>query len=74
MAINFPAYCANCAMGGHQQCTGERTAFGKPCQCGLSDHEPSVKTAAAMRRFMRPDLAKLPDDVLAASWHEATER
>jgi hypothetical protein len=33
-----------------------------------------VETAAAMRRFVRPDLAKLPVEALATQYRKSTER
>lgn len=59
-------YCPPCAMHNHGNCTGV-------CNCATRYHNPDVETAAAMRRYERPDLAKLPVEKLASDWHRKDE-
>jgi hypothetical protein len=47
----------------HVHCVGE-------CACGAREHDPDVDTAAAMRRFERPDQHRLPAEQLATEWRQ----
>lgn len=60
-----PKHCAFCATGNHRHCVGE-------CACGERAHVPDVATAAAMRRYQRPDLVALPDEALATQYRQHT--
>jgi len=62
-----PVYCPACAVHNHGNC---RRA---DCACATRGHVPDVDTAAAMRRYERPDLAKLPTESLASGWHRKDE-
>jgi hypothetical protein len=59
-------YCPPCAMHNHGNCVGE-------CDCAKREHNPCVEVAAAMRRYERPDQAKLPTERLASDWHRKDE-
>ena len=63
---SLTAYCAQCAMHNHSTCSGD-------CSCAGRSHNPDVETAAAMRRYERPDLHKLPVERLASDWHRKDE-
>jgi hypothetical protein len=59
--------CTFCANHCHRLCrNGE-------CACGARGHRPDVETAAAMRRYERPDMAALPVERLASDWHRKEE-
>lgn len=62
----LPSYCAPCAMHNHSFCSGD-------CACAERRHNPDVETAAAMRRYERPDLSRLPVERLASDWHRKDE-
>jgi hypothetical protein len=61
-------FCAHCATGNHRACSRAN------CTCGARRHDPDVETAAAMRRYQRPDLHRLPVEELATQWRRATGR
>lgn len=61
-------YCAHCAQGHHLAC------IGNGCQCGERAHDPDVETAAAMRRYQRPDLVAVAPEILATQWRQVTSR
>lgn len=62
----LPTYCAACAMHNHGNCSGA-------CACATRSHNPDVETAAAMRRYERPDQHRLPTERLASDWHRKDE-
>jgi len=66
-AATTTSYCAPCAMHNHRSCIGV-------CACGERGHNPDTVTAAAMRRYERPDDAGLPLEQLASDWHRKDER
>lgn len=74
MAAPSRRYCPHCANSAHRSCSGQALALGGSCECADREHDPDVQTAAAMRLYQRPDLAKakLPVETLATEWRKVT--